>query len=216
MKRYSSRSLCVRHIAKANQVCISKLHIVAYSAKLSHSVSWFCQRLFADAKQLHHRRTVPTLTIKCEFEKQSFSSLKFYLLRFSYFSATLQVEKCSYFILFCFVLVLSHVLQQMDVKMHLDVHPQHLQQEQMLESDDVMKNSSRPRRKSSFRRMYEACDRMVQLYFAEGDAIKVIFMKLVFVHRWHIICFPSKWFPVKTLESSNIWFQCRNLFFFLV
>lgn len=76
----------------------------------------------------------------------------------------------------------------MDMKMHLDVHPQHLQQEQMLEDDDHIKNSSRPRRKSSFRRMYEACDRMVQLYFAEGDE-KFLYLIFLFTFRSHMVYF---------------------------
>lgn len=88
--------------------------------------------------------------------------------------------------------MISYVFQQMDVKMHLDVHPQ-LQQEQMLESDDGIKNSSRRRRKSSFRRMYEACDRMVQLYFAEGDLlIKVLLIKICFARIWFILYFLSE------------------------
>lgn len=84
----------------------------------------------------------------------------------------------------------------MDVKMHLDVHPQHIQQEQMLDDVDQVKNSSRPRRKSSFRRMYEACDRMVQLYFAEGDEkVYQLLFSFQFAHvfksavtMWKITC----------------------------
>lgn len=36
-------------------------------------------------------------------------------------------------------------------------------------------SSARPRRKSSFRRVCEVCDRVVQLYFAEGKVLKIYF-----------------------------------------
>lgn len=93
-----------------------------------------------------------------------------------------------YYTVVLVLFVRLNVFQQMDVKMHLDVQPQHLQQEQMLDDDDEVRNSSRPRRKSSFRRMYEACDRMVQLYFAEGDGKFTIF-KTFYCLAWRKICF---------------------------
>lgn len=61
--------------------------------------------------------------------------------------------------------------------MHLDVHSQQLRDEQMLENDETEKKL-RPRRKSSFRRMYEVCDRMVQLYFTEGDQKFSVFVEV--------------------------------------